>query len=181
MKAKIVSKNVIDIIDYDAKIKALKKEFDLYLIQNSIEDETINAILKKKDKNRTESDLIKIVLRKEAEDAYKKSVEEYYEYKNFESVEYSGEAAGVLDKLEPYYEEDDTTVYQKFKLVKNDKFLVSEEINRLKKELSDTDYQVMKCYEASLTKIELPYDIDSLTKLRQTLRDEINRLESLIK
>lgn len=181
MKAKIVAKNVIDIIDYDDKIKKIKKEFDLFIISNSIEDEIINAILKKGDNDRTKSDLVKIVSRKTAEDKYKKSIDLYSDYKNFESIKYNGEELGKLDRLEPYYEEDNDNVYQKFRIVKNDPCLVKDKIALLKQQLLETDYQVMKCYEASLNNSEMPYDIELLTKDRQTKRDEINRLEALIK
>lgn len=52
------------------------------------------------------------------------------------------------------------------------------EITILKQQLSDTDYQVTKCYEASLIGDELPYDIGELHKNRQSIRDKINELEN---
>jgi hypothetical protein len=50
-------------------------------------------------------------------------------------------------------------------------------IAALKEELSDSDYKVTKCYEASLTGAELPYDIAELHAQRQQIRDDINALE----
>lgn len=55
---------------------------------------------------------------------------------------------------------------------------VNAEIQSLKDELFASDYQVMKCYEASLTGEELPYDIDLLSADRQAKRDRINELEA---
>lgn len=52
------------------------------------------------------------------------------------------------------------------------------EIASLKKKLSDTDYKVTKCYEASLIGEVLPYDIVKLHTERQSFRDKINDLEA---
>ena len=53
-------------------------------------------------------------------------------------------------------------------------------IDDLKKQLSESDYKVTKCYECSLVGETLPYDIEALHVERQAIRDEINRLEALI-
>jgi hypothetical protein len=53
-----------------------------------------------------------------------------------------------------------------------------QEIERLKAELGETDYKIIKCSEYSLLGLELPYDISSLHSSRQALRDRINVLES---
>ena len=54
----------------------------------------------------------------------------------------------------------------------------SEEIERLKSELQDSDYKVIKCAEAMTIGEEMPYDVEILHKERQALRDKINELES---
>lgn len=54
------------------------------------------------------------------------------------------------------------------------------EIKKAKAELDSTDYQVIKCYEASLTGESLPYDVQELHANRQALRDRINELEALL-
>lgn len=53
----------------------------------------------------------------------------------------------------------------------------SEEIERLKSELQESDYKVIKCAEAMTVGAEMPYDVASLHKVRQALRDKINELE----
>ena len=55
---------------------------------------------------------------------------------------------------------------------------LSSKIEALKTQISETDYQIIKCYEYSLVNRELPYDIELLHNERQALRDEINQLES---
>lgn len=52
------------------------------------------------------------------------------------------------------------------------------EIDAIKAELSETDYQVIKCYEASLVGEELPYDIKALHEDRNDKRAQINALET---
>ena len=52
------------------------------------------------------------------------------------------------------------------------------EIERLKSELQESDYKVIKCAEALTIGAEMPYDVEILHKERQALRDKINELES---
>ena len=52
------------------------------------------------------------------------------------------------------------------------------EIERLKSELQESDYKVIKCAEAMAVGAEMPYNVASLHKERQALRDKINKLES---
>lgn len=47
----------------------------------------------------------------------------------------------------------------------------------LKQMLIDTDYKIIKCYEASLVGEPLPYDVNALVQERNAWRDEINKLE----
>lgn len=60
----------------------------------------------------------------------------------------------------------------------NDDGLILSEIERLKSELQESDYKVIKCAEALTIGVEMPYDVASLHKERQALRDKINELES---
>ena len=52
------------------------------------------------------------------------------------------------------------------------------DIERLKSELQESDYKVIKCAEAMAVGADMPYDVASLHKERQALRDKINKLES---
>lgn len=52
-------------------------------------------------------------------------------------------------------------------------------ITLLKRELSQSDYKVIKCMEATLCGEELPYDIDALHGERDAIRKEINDLENI--
>ena len=54
----------------------------------------------------------------------------------------------------------------------------SEQIERIKSELQESDYKVIKCAEAMAVGAEMPYNVTELHKERQELRDKINELES---
>ena len=62
--------------------------------------------------------------------------------------------------------------------VVDDNGLLLSEIERLKSELQASDYKVIKCAEVLTIGAEMPYDVASLHKERQALRDKINELES---
>lgn len=63
---------------------------------------------------------------------------------------------------------------------KFDTLKIRNQIATLKDNLAATDYQVAKCYEASLLGNILPYDIKQLHFQRQSMRDRINELEDLL-
>lgn len=77
-------------------------------------------------------------------------------------------------KLQPY-DAGDRIAYHYIR--KFDKQRIKNEIQSLKGQLANTDYQVTKCYEASLIGAPLPYDIQALYQSRQQMRDTINELE----
>lgn len=56
---------------------------------------------------------------------------------------------------------------------------VESQITRLKLELEETDYQIIKCSEYQLLGLELPYDLQALHTNRQVIRDKINKLETV--
>ena len=51
------------------------------------------------------------------------------------------------------------------------------ELERLKSELKESDYKVIKCAEAICLNAEMPYNMTELHNERQALRDKINKLE----
>ena len=61
-----------------------------------------------------------------------------------------------------------------------EKEVTIEEIKLLKDCIADSDYQIIKCYEYALMKLDLPYDVAALHAERQALRDKINKLEETL-
>lgn len=82
-------------------------------------------------------------------------------------------APGVIPhNYRPIFQEKNGKVVQEWEAYPN-----YEEIERLKKKLTDTDYRIIKCTEASLLQEPVPYDVAELCNSRQQIRNEINRLE----
>ena len=54
------------------------------------------------------------------------------------------------------------------------------DIERLKSELQESDYKVVKCAEAICLNAALPYNMTALHNERQALRDKINELEKAV-
>lgn len=57
---------------------------------------------------------------------------------------------------------------------------INKEIDRLKKVLSDSDYIVIKSYEATMIGQSVEYNMGEIHVSRQELRDKINELEELL-
>lgn len=176
---------VSDVINYDKVIGQLKKEFELKCIQNSVDDAVINVILKKREEKRTFSDLKKIILRKKIEDDFNNQMKLYNEdYIEFIPSYYEFEL-GEFDEASTFFEKgEDGKIYQRWTLIKNNKSKIINKIEKLKKQLSETDYIIIKSYEAKLSMSDAPYSQDELDKIiqeRQLIRDKINELEELIK
>ena len=72
---------------------------------------------------------------------------------------------------------EESQIVDNEQVVDNNGLLLSE-IERLKSELQESDYKVIKCAEAICLNAELPYNMTELHNERQALRDKINELES---
>ena len=72
---------------------------------------------------------------------------------------------------------EESQIVDNEQVVDDNGFLLSE-IERLKSELQEGDYKVIKCAEAICLNAELPYNMTELHNERQALRDKINELES---
>lgn len=80
-------------------------------------------------------------------------------------------------RIQPY-DNGDRISYRYIESVS--KKLITSKINEYKAFLNDTDYKVMKCYEATLLDLPLPYNIDEVHLTRQEYRDRINELEQYL-
>ena len=77
------------------------------------------------------------------------------------------------------YRDEGFQIVGYYETIDNSPERIVAEINRLKSELTATDYQVIKSYEYALTGQSLPYDLNGLHSARQLLRNRINELEQL--
>lgn len=180
-KAKIISRYSVQVINYDAELSKIETIYKSDIAKYGVADEVINPILKKKEDERTFDDLLLIVKRKEIEDQRTEQLNILGTFKEFVPSVFTGEL-GEYDSPKPYYIEEGESVLQKWEVITNDPAKIASKIASLKSELDESDYKVMKCYEATIAKSdEIPYDPDALVLSRQEKRDEINRLEALLK
>lgn len=180
-KAKIVSRYSVQVINYDTEVSKIETIYKSDIDKCGVADEVINPILKKKEEKRTLDELLLIVKRKEIEDQRTEQLNTLATFKEFVPSVFVGEI-GEYDSPKPYYVEEGESVVQKWEVISNDPAKIASKISSLKSELKGSDYKVMKCYEATIAKLEeMPYDINRLIESRQAKRDEINRLEALLK
>lgn len=78
---------------------------------------------------------------------------------------------------ELHYRDEDFQIVGYYETIDNSRERIAAEINRLKSELTATDYQVIKSYEYALARQPLPYDLNGLHSERQQLRERIRELE----
>ena len=152
-KAKIINRNSIEVIDYESEIKKIESEYKA--------DIEFGLSIEKADKNK------------------QSALEILKQYVEFSPSDFSQEL-GEFDSVMPYYIQKGDIIYQKWELNKGSEAKILQKINDLKNKLSSSDYKMMKCYEASLIGATSPYDEKTLISERQSIRDEINRLEELL-
>lgn len=100
-------------------------------------------------------------------------------WKPVDEIDESKRACDIGEFVKPIpYDAGDHIAFEYVKMF--DKQYYNKQIEELKQQLSDSDYQITKCYEASLVGNKLPYDISELHTTRQSLRDKINELEEVI-
>lgn len=183
----IINKNgvVSDFIDYEKVVDKLKKQFELTCIQESVDDSVISVILQKRENDRTVVDLKKIIRRKELEDVFNKQMS-LYENQYLEFIPSPNTLEmGEFDDASTFYEKgEDGKIHQRWVLHKNNHSKIYDKISELKAKLSETDYVIIKAYEAKLSMSDAPYSqdyLDNTIQKRQALRCKINELEQLIK
>lgn len=75
------------------------------------------------------------------------------------------------------YRDEGFQIVGYYEIIDNNPERIVAEINRLKSELTATDYQVIKSYEYVLAGELPPYDLNDLHSERQLLRERIRELE----
>lgn len=179
MNAKIINKYSIRVINYDYDFNRINKAFCDNVKNEGVEDATINEILSKTKEQRTIKELQLLAVRQKLEDDKNNQIKELEDYLPFVSSQ-PDDSLDEFDSVVPYYEEIDGSIIQRWEIRKNDSIKISNKIQTLKKSLEDTDFKVIKCYEAALIGDEMPYDTASLISERQSCRVEINNLQELL-
>ena len=183
-KIKLVNGIIEGLVVIEDVVKQLQKEKELQYIQHSISDEVINAIKSKSESMRTYSEQKKIELRNVVDKEYEKQLAVYEnEYKELVVIPYDKTYNEETETLMPQFKDVGDKVEQTF-VPELDRYKVKKLISVQQKILSDTDYIIIKSYEAKLSMSDAPYTqeyLDGVLEKRQAARDKINELESLLK
>ena len=86
-----------------------------------------------------------------------------------------------FQSLKLCYREEPHQIVGYYEVTDNSPVCITIEIDRLKDELSSTDYQVIKAYEYALANQPIPCDVATLHAERQSIRNRINELKKLCK
>lgn len=87
---------------------------------------------------------------------------------------------GVIESYEARYRQEEGRVVKYFEKVEVDITKVEAEIERLKVELSATDYRVTKNQELQMVGLDYEYDPEELRAQREPLREAIRELEAYL-
>lgn len=181
-KVKIIDGIIYDLVTIEEVIENLKKEKDLKIIKFSVSDEILSAIKSKPEYMRTFSEQIKLETRGRIEKEYFEKLSTYDDYKELIIIpcdkSYNDEIETLIPEFKVIGDKVEQTFYPKL-----DKIKIQRLIAENKKILSDTDYIIIKCYESKLSLSDNSYSkeyIDQILNKRQSARDKINQLESLM-
>ena len=116
--------------------------------------------------------------------SFSKNINSFANY----SMSYSFKTKEEEDKFENYFsyykysEESKTFVLDNTKINKNNiEYSKQTNLYSLKEKLNQTDYKIIKCYEAFMRQQPLPYNLEELSAQRDAWRAQINQLEEELK
>lgn len=142
------------------------------IFKNEIDDIINSGVFAKN------SDIYSLLLKHQSE--IKELIKNYYEYvPDYEFLE-SIDDAVEQSKYRSYYELINGKIYQKWEYGLPQQSIIQDEIDKLQKELYDEDYKIIKCYEYSLSRKSLPYDINMLNDDRDQKRNRISELKTML-
>lgn len=175
--------NVIEILNIDSSnVDAmLNDKFEELKKKNKVSDDVIQPIIDKPESERTAEELMLLIVRKRIKDSIDEERKRLSEYSPFVEIKNDDEIPYGYLKAPKYRNEDGKVIctYEPYL----DFYFIRKEIKRIRKELSDTDYIVIKCYEAQLLGEELPYTQEELKEnvtKRAEMREQINQLQAIL-
>lgn len=182
-KVKLVNGIIEGLVVIEDVQKEFQNERELKIIQYSVSDEVISAIKTKSETMRTFSEQKKLALREQIDKEYEEKLSVYDEYKELVVIPFTESYNEEIETLIPKFKDVGDKVEQTF-IPEIDRYKIKKLISDTQKILTDTDYVVIKSYEAKLSMSDAPYTqeyLDEILTKRQAARDKINELESLIK
>lgn len=176
-RANYINPHRIEIIDYEETISIIEENYNNILQINHITDSDLELLKGKQDEN--SMNLLR--LRELADNDRRKRLKQADSYLEFVPCDKKELPEYAVRKI--YYEKVSDKVYEREIVVTNDKHVIQAKIDELKKKLSETDYVVIKSYEAKIMLEDAPYsqeEIEKIIKERKNIRSKINELQELL-
>lgn len=181
MKAKYIDKYSVSILDVDAELEKIKRDKKEQLYNSRVEDTVYNRLLEKIE------DGIELTNEERQLVSTRKQIDEFFDHRKSQVLEHNKDfieadlsSIGEFEEIKLTYKETETQVIQICSSNGKSRYKIKLKIAELQKQLSDSDYKIIKLYEAQVAGDEPPYDSKSVIDARQELRDKINELEKLL-
>lgn len=178
-KAKYIDSENIEIIDFDIFVMNINADFDKLIKDKKISDEDLRLLELNRDSNFENLKSLREEIEKERKSEIERISNTYIDFIPCDKKELAEFSTRKI-----YYTKDADNVYEHEIIIHNDSDKINEVIQELNQYLSKTDYIIIKSYEAKLSMSDAPYTqeyLDEVINKRQTARDKINELESLLK
>lgn len=170
MFAKIINKYGVDVKQNIAEEKRI--------IEENYKKELKRLNITNKDLSLNVGNVLMHELRDKVDADYEANVEALEEYKFLDTSELEPKTEKPFTNV-PYYVLNGNAIIRKWEVVDNSINFNQDEIESLKRELSEDDYKVVKCMESMILGEEMPYDVKNLIKERNLKRDKIRLLKTL--
>lgn len=173
-----INADQIESIDYEETLLTITQNYDESIKIAKVTDDELNALKENKD---PEYETRK-TLRENLEADRKKDIEKLSKYVEFVSCE-RPELTDEYSQYKIYYTNEGNKVTEHCMIIVN-KYAIEARISALKSELTETDYVIIKTYEAKIALEDAPYTDEYLSEViakRNSIRAEINTLEEKLK
>lgn len=178
MKAKYINTDSISLIDYDKTLLTINQNYDNAISVAGVTDDELKT-LQENDSSEYEN---KKSLRERLDESRKSEIAELDKYVEFVSCE-RPELEDEYSQYRIYYTNEGNKVTEHCMVIINEN-AIKEKISSLKTQLSETDYVIIKTYEAKIALEDTPYTDEYVSEVitnRNAIRAEINTLEEKLK
>ena len=181
-KIKYINGIIEGLVDINDIKNDLNKKKEAKIIELSVSDDIINKIKNKPESMRTYSEQQKLIQRNRIEEEYNIALSKYDDYRELVVIPYVGKYNEEIETLTPKFRDLGDKVEQTF-VLEISKQKIKRLISDNQKILTETDYIIIKSYEAKLSMSDAPYNqeyLDEVISRRQAARDKINELVALL-
>jgi len=178
--AKFINKYSIEVLEFESTQKKIEASYQDDLTFNGVTDAVIDVIKRKQERSEsiTEAEKNLLKIREQVDSVRNYQNNTLNNYKTL--VNAPPPAISDMDEIVPFYNERASSIEQVWEINSNVPSKVRAKVEELKNSLASTDYIIIKYYESLTTGATPPPPDSNVLLSRQSQRNEINRLESLL-